>query len=206
VPHVHINLRDAQGAPTVPSVKPPRAKPPKAPGAKPPAAPKAKLPNIGRAATEGVKAGTGLINRGTGLVRRAESGVNRLSEFGGEFNRDASGRDEMGHYHFNIPFRGSRARDSNGAMMASEVPGKTNMKKKKTGETIYPRDAGTSEGAKKAAQTRARGGASPYNMHSEKTPYWRGGELDIKAGSQTKQAAPKRDPEPFRGYDKSPWW
>jgi len=89
-------------------------------------------------------------------------------------------------------------------------------------------DAGTSEGAKKAAQTRARGGTtdpqrltgtigqaaeraqarghprhstSPYQSHSERTPYWRGGELDIKAGSQTRQAAPRREAEPFRGYD-----
>jgi hypothetical protein len=261
MPHYHIGVGDAAGAPKVPSVKPPK---PKAPGAAP-SVPSAKLPGI-KAVAEGVGAAA---RAGTGLARRVESGVDRLSGFGEQWNRD-----DAGHLHFNVPSRGSRMQRDYGtsegarkrsqhqvsaeqhtgranreravgygqtraslahtqaarahtqahAMMgkpgyaqaaaaahaasrrawgdsnseASEVSGKTNLKTNKAGETIYPRDSGTSEGAKKAAQTRARGGSSPYQG---KKPYWRGGEFDIKAGSNQKRAAPRRDPEPYRGYD-----
>jgi hypothetical protein len=119
MPHYHIKVSDAARggfAPsTLPKVTPPKAapaKPPKAPTAKPPT-----LPKPGGSAGGGkplgaathVASGLGEAAwRGAGLARAGERGINRLSAFGEEFNRDDSGRDEMGHYHFNIPSRGSR--------------------------------------------------------------------------------------------------
>jgi hypothetical protein len=110
--HYHINVRDAGGAPAVPSVKPPTAKPPRAPGAKPPAAPKAPVPRGGAPGVKAPSAGAGIAGigqvgqRAAGLVNRASGVVQRVAGFGEEFNRDSDG-----HLHFNIPSRGARARD-----------------------------------------------------------------------------------------------
>jgi len=198
------------------------------------------------------------LRTGTNLARRGQEGVERLDELGESVNRDAE-MDAMGHFHFNVPSRGSRMqRDygtSEGARKRSQhqVAAESHMGRARREQAVgygptrqsiahtqaakahtqahalmgkpgYQQaaaaahaasrrawgsgDSGTSEGAKKAAQTRAGGGggASPYSGHSASTPYWRGGasgagELDIKAGSQTRQASPKREAEPFRGYD-----
>jgi hypothetical protein len=131
-------------------------------------------------------------------------------------------------------FRASQGDSSTAGGMSSTAGGMSSTSGAGMSTTGLSMDAGTSEGAKKAAQTRAQGGGSkvtnpgfakrnygaperaaarraantaerrsnsPYQSHTAKTPYWRGGELDIKAGSQSKQASPRRDPEPFRGYD-----
>jgi hypothetical protein len=223
MPHYHIRVADAAGSAAMPSVKPPSikaptAKPPKAPSAKPPQAPKP--PGAGKpkqtviAPQQAAQKRPSFGARATGLVRRATNVVHRADEFGEQFNRD--GGAAMGHYHFNIPSRGSRRaiKGDNSVGASSWGGGKsTGYSISSTGASSWGGpggstgykintggDSGTSEGAKKAAQTRSQGG-SPYQSHSTSTPYWRGGELDIKAGSQTKQASPRRDPEPFRGYD-----
>lgn len=269
----------AMPGPTLPKVTPPKAAPakaPKAPTAKPPTLPKAKppqpptLPKPGGGGNKaaGIKApsltaGAGAIGQagraGAGLARSVERGVNRLSAFGEEFNRDAAGRDEMGHYHFNIPSRGSRMSQDYGTsegaqkraqgVTRAEVeqrnsthshanqaayhkkqsavhsqagrntasqahatawkahsdawrnpsPGNSAHAWGATRNTKQFGDSGTSEGARKAAATRAgRGHAVTGGAATGKfKPYG----VDIKAGSNTRQAEPRRDPEPFRGYD-----
>jgi hypothetical protein len=307
MPHYHIRVADAGGsaAPTLPSIKLPKtapakaptvpsAKPPPLPNAKPPRSPSpAPAPAGGRPAQPAARPASGAktvspvtraLHTGTRLAERARSGIERASEFGEQFNRDAGGA-AMGHYHFNIPSRGSRMQrdygtaegaakrsqgggvnrnsqqshtnqanfhknaaaqhlqsgnrkaaaahntayqahsqawrnpsagnsahawgatfrasqgdSSTGGGMSSTAGGMSSTSGAGMSTTGMSMDAGTSEGAKKAAQTRSQGG-SPYQSHTAKTPYWRGGELDIKAGSQSKQASPRRDPEPFRGYD-----
>lgn len=153
MPHYHVRVGDAGGALKLPALKAPKAKPAKAPiapKAKPPAVPK---PGGGQGGEGGYHYHTqspasakpaqpprspAPVAGATRLVRSAERGVNRLSAFGEEFNRDASGsRDEMGHYHFNIPTRG-------GAMS---------------------QDYGTSEGAQKRNTPQSH--ANQANLHKQ---------------------------------------
>jgi hypothetical protein len=175
--------------------------------------------------------------RGTGLVRSATRGIERVAEIGEEVNRDSGGRDEMGHYHFNVPVRtlGSASHDYG----TREGALKRNSQQSHTLQAAYHRnaatsaqaagnqrsalahsqayhahsqawrnpspgnsahawgmthragDSGTSEGAKKAAATRAGGSVRTGGNYG----------VDIKAGVNTKQVQKRPDPEPFRGYD-----
>jgi len=237
--HYHIRVRDAGGSwasTQLPKVKSPTIKPPRAAPAKPPAVPKTPgppkpNPNPAPPRQQGAKpvSATARIAKGIGrvasvgerLARSGERKINRVAEFGEEFNRDSGGA-TMGHYHFNIPSRGSKLRDkrrmrdvdtgggmsSTGGGMSSTAGGMSSTMGGMSSTSGMGMDAGTSEGAKKAAQTRSRGGG-----FQPRTAGGFGGAAAAKShpegfvqGVGPAQSKPKPAPEPFRGYDKKSWW
>lgn len=178
-------MRAMSGAPTLPPIKAPKAAPakaPKAPVAKPPTtpkvpktaapgAPRAAPPGAPRAAppvaaakprtspfaapTRAVQGVSRTIGKGTELVRRGEEGVNRLAEFGEQFSGDSGGRDQMGHYHFNIPSRGSRMSQDYGT---SEGAQKRNSTQSHSQQAAFHRTAAQryqQAGNQRAAQAHA---------------------------------------------------